>query len=187
MYIYLLPLSHDKKSTLKGSETTSTDSDGGSEVVIPVPTHDGGKEHTAARFLPPATWLRLAQSGRVLMFPPQFFLLSMISPFLSPPGKKVSTYDERQAQRKALLEFVRGGTWAEQVICPIALPPSHGGQREDGRIALGLDKPGPELKGLRKGEMDHCVLVKFTKEGPRNVEVRLKKDVLEEGRAKEKL
>ncbi|KAF2151655.1 hypothetical protein K461DRAFT_279140 [Myriangium duriaei CBS 260.36] len=191
MYIYLLPLSHDKSTTLKGSNESNTDSEGGSEVVIPDPTHDGGKEHTAARFLPPSKWLQLAQSGRIIMFPPQFFLLHLISPFLSPEGagKSVASYDERQAQRKAMLEFVRGGNppWAEQVISPIALPPSHGGKRPDGRIALGLDKPGPELKGLRKGEPDHCVLVEFKKEGPRRLEVRTRKSVLEEGRTESKL
>ncbi|GAM85407.1 hypothetical protein ANO11243_034140 [Dothideomycetidae sp. 11243] len=190
MYIYLLPLSHDKVDPLHSGGSTDS-SEGGSEVVIPDPTPDGGKEHTAARFLPPSKWLELAQSGRIIMFPPQFFLLHLISPFLSPEGagKAVASYSDRQAQRKAMLEFVRGGNppWAEQVISPIALPPSHGGKRADGRVALALDKPGPELMGLRKGEPDHCVLVEFKKEGPRKLEVRTRKSVLEEGRAESKM
>ena len=133
--------------------------------------------------------MELASENRIIMFPPQFFLLHLISPFLSAKGSGPASYEERQAQRKALLEFVRGGNppFAEQVISPVALPPSHGGKRADGRVALGLDKPGPELKGLRKGEPDHCVLVEFKKEGPRRVEVRTRKSVLEEGRTESKL
>jgi len=57
-----------------------------------------------------------------------------------------------------------------------------GGKREDGRVVLGLDRPGPELEGQRKGESEHVVLVEFKKEGPRRVEVRKKKDVLAETR-----
>ncbi|KAF4552672.1 Hypothetical protein D9617_9g024610 [Elsinoe fawcettii] len=191
MYVYMLPLSHDSSSALKGS---STSDDEGSEVVIPDPTHDGGKEHTAARFLPPSKWLELAQSGRIIMFPPQFFLLHLLSPFLSPHNPKnaktpIPSYEERQAQRKAMLEFLKGGSppWGEKVISPIAIPPAHGGKREDGRQILGLDKPGPELKGVREGEKDHVVLVEFKKEGPRRLEVRKRSEVVAEGREKGKL
>jgi len=48
---------------------------------------------------------------------------------------------------------------------------------------LALDKPGPELKdsGL-VGEKERVVLVRFKKEGPREVEVRWRKDVLGEQR-----
>ncbi|PSK60439.1 hypothetical protein B9Z65_589 [Elsinoe australis] len=184
MYIYLLPLSH---SPTLG--TSSSNPEEGTESLIPAPTHDGGKEHTAARFLPPSTWLRLATENRIIMFPPQFFLLHQLSQFLSPHDPKnaktpIPSYDERQAQRKAMLEFLKGSEppWARKAICPIAVPPAHGGKREDGRVVLGLEKPGPELKGVREGEKDHVVLVEFKKEGPRRVEVRKRKEVLAEGR-----
>ncbi|PNS20953.1 hypothetical protein CAC42_2884 [Sphaceloma murrayae] len=190
MYIYLLPLSHSP--ALKGA-SSSSDSEG-SEVVIPDPTHDGGKEHTAARFLPPSTWLRLAQEKRIIMFPPQFFLLHMLSPFLSSHDPKsaktpIPSYEDRQAQRKAMLAFLKTGepSWATKVISPIAIPPTHGGKRDDGRIVLGLEKPGPELKGIREGEKEHVVLVEFKKEGPRRVEVRKRAEVLAEGREKSSL
>jgi len=56
-------------------------------------------------------------------------------------------------------------------------------RKSDGRSVLALDKPGPELKDSgRGGDKDRVVLVKFGKEGPRNVEVRLRKDVLNEER-----
>lgn len=197
MYIYMLPLSHDKSSTLHGSKTGETDQeDENTEVVIPDPTHDGGKEHTAARFLPPSTWIRLAQSGRIIMFPPQFFLLSMIAPFLSPHDPKsaktpIPSYEERQAQRKALVQFLKDGggnpPWAEQVISPTILPPSHGGKRKDGRVAMTLDKPGPELEGRRSGNKDHVVLVEFKKEGPRRLEVKTRQEALEEMRVEGKM
>ncbi len=43
--------------------------------------------------------------------------------------------------------------------------------KKDGRSVLGLDKPGPELKGTdRGGNQERVVLVRFSKEGPRDVE-----------------
>lgn len=156
--------------------------------MIPAPTHDGGKEHTAARFLPPSTWLRLAQEGRIILFPPQFFLLHLLSPFLSPNNPSASTpiasHDELQRQRQAMLEFVKTGdpAWGKKCISPTALTLPYGKRREDGRQVLGLDRPGPELDGKRRGEQDRVVLVEFKKEGPRRVEVGWRKEVLAESR-----
>lgn len=73
-----------------------------------------------------------------------------------------------------------GVPWAEKVMSPLALM----FRKSDGRSVLALDKPGPELKdGGRGGDYERVVLVKFSKEGPRDVEVRLRKEVLAEGRA----
>lgn len=59
-------------------------------------------------------------------------------------------------------------------------------RRRDGRLALGLDKPGPELKGSRRGgDWERVVLVNFRKEGPRNVEVMSRAQVLREEREDE--
>lgn len=56
-------------------------------------------------------------------------------------------------------------------------------RKQDKRIVLGLDKPGPELKGSeRGGDWERVVLVNFGKGGPTNVEVRRRDDVLEEER-----
>ena len=56
-------------------------------------------------------------------------------------------------------------------------------RKSDGRSVLALDKPGPELADSgRRGDDERVVLVKFSKEGPRNVEVRLRRDVLSEER-----
>jgi hypothetical protein len=92
---------------------------------------------------------------------------------------------ELQAQRDAVLEFLKGDgdgkgvKWADKVISPTSVLM----RKSDGRGVLGLDKPGPELAGSgRSGDEERVVLVKFGKEGPRNVEVRLKKDVLAEER-----
>ena len=46
-------------------------------------------------------------------------------------------------------------------------------RKSDGRSVLALDKPGPELKGSgRGGDARRVVLVRFSKEGPRDVDVR---------------
>jgi hypothetical protein len=46
---------------------------------------------------------------------------------------------------------------------------------------LGLEKPGPELKDIgRGGDEKRVVLVKFSREGPRDVEVRERVEVLRE-------
>lgn len=206
MYIYMLPLSRASPTGTSRSVSPnpgSLDNDDGPETVIPPPTHDGGKEHTAARFLPAATWLRLATSGRIILFPPQFFLLHLLSRFLTPQHASsastaatatatatttttpVLSNEILEKQRKEMLEFVKGGdpTWGTKCISPTVLALPAGGRRADGRVVLGLDRPGPEVQGQgRAGEKEHVVLVEFKKEGPRRVEVGLKKDVLAQGR-----
>lgn len=178
MYLYFLPTL--TATSLK--ETTAADED--ADVKIPVPTTDGGLEHTTARFLPAAAWLRLAQEGRIIMFPPQFFLLHLVAQHfdnLSSPtaygsiSRDPLPREELEARRKRLLEFVTTtGTprWTDKCISPIVLPPRDGKRREDNRSVLALDKPGPELKDSgRAGEREYCVLVNFRKEGPRQLSV----------------
>lgn len=51
---------------------------------------------------------------------------------------------------------------------------------KDGRSVLGLDYPGPELEGSgRGGDGERVVLVRFKKEGPRDVEVRGRREVFD--------
>lgn len=109
----------------------------------------------------------------------------LLSPFLSVPSSPLSTA-ELQKQRDSVLEFLKsdgdgkGVKWADKVISPVAILL----RESDQRAVLALDKPGPELKNSdRRGDEKRVVLVKFGKDGPRNVDVRYKKDVLEEERA----
>ncbi len=180
MYLYFLPLPSD--SLKSGSLSIK------SEAIIPVPTSDGGIEHTAARFLPPSTWLSMARSGEIILFPPQFFLLHLLHPYLSPENvPNIVGPQELARQREALLDFVKTGDppWGEKCMSPTGVMWKAG----DGRAVLALDKPGPELEGSgRRGDPERVVLVKFNKEGPRELEVAWKKDVFnEERRLKGKL
>lgn len=177
MYLYFMPT----MSSSPLSEATQQNSE--NEVQIPVPTTDGGLEHTTARFLPASAWCRLAQEGRIILFPPQFFLLHHVAQHLDalagptaygsvardPPPRQ-----ELEARRKRLVQFVKTGDppWTDKVISPVVQPARDGKRREDGRAILGLDKPGPELAGSgRSGMREQCVLVNFRKEGPRDVAV----------------
>ncbi|KAI9697160.1 MAG: hypothetical protein M1820_007896 [Bogoriella megaspora] len=191
MYLYFLPV-----STSASTSTTSfgpLSSDSSTEAVIPTPTPDGGIEHTAARFLPPSTWLSMANAGDIILFPPQYFLLTLIAPFLSPSTSPTPlSPSEFSRQRGALMEFVRKGggevAWGEKVISPEVVLKTKKGGYGDGRVILGLDKPGPELAGSgRKGDAERVVYVEFKKEGPRRVEVRAKKEALEAERETGKL
>lgn len=185
MYVYFLP-------TLSNTPLSSAEQSGGGnaeelepEIKIPVPTTDGGLEHTTARFLPASAWLRLAQEGRIILFPPQFFLLHQVAQHfdnLSSPkaygsvSRNQAPREELEARRKRLVDFIRSGDppWTEKCISPTVQPPRGGKRREDGRVVLGLNRPGPELEAAstgRKGIQEQCVLVDFKKDGPRRLEV----------------
>ncbi len=85
------------------------------------------------------------------------------------------------------MEFVRAGDppWTEKCICPSVLFTS----RIDGRQVLGLGKPGPELEGSgRRGDGERVVLVRFSREGTRDVEVmRMEEAYAHNQSAKQKL
>ena len=181
MYLYFLPL-------------TSADSPP-SEMLVPTP--DGGVEHTAATFATAESFLSRAAAGDIILFPPQAFLLTLASRFLSssPSSSSSSSSSSYAAQREELLEFIRATPTAdtprarEQAVSQIpwgdkCISPHNLFIREgDGRVVLGLDKPGPELKGSgRGGDWERVVLVRFTRGGPSEVEVRRREDVLEEER-----
>ncbi|KAI9830519.1 MAG: hypothetical protein M1819_005477 [Sarea resinae] len=152
------------------------------EAIIPQPTSDGGIEHTAAQFLPPSFWLSKARSGEIVLFPPQFFLLHLISPFLSPEGSSdTMNSEELSRRRQSLIDFVKTGSpsWSDKCISPSTLL----FRKKDQRSILALDKPGLELERSSKGgDSERVILVKFSKEGPTNVEVAWKKDILQEER-----
>ncbi|KAI2620415.1 hypothetical protein GGR54DRAFT_97636 [Hypoxylon sp. NC1633] len=188
MYLYMLPLSTGNDPVISAAR---------SEAMIPTP--DGGVEITAARFDYASKWLEKQRKGEIVMFPPQCFLLHILSQFLvgPPPGspslsESIAYY---HAQREKLKEFLSTAPtatepkavkhhtaqipWAQKVISPTTL----GIRKSDKRSILGLDKPGPELKGSdRGGDWERVVLVKFTKGVAKDVEVRSREEVLEEER-----
>ncbi|KAI9790761.1 MAG: hypothetical protein M1835_000789 [Candelina submexicana] len=176
MYIYFLPLA-TAYNAHSPSLSSLSDAQG---AVIPSPTPDGGLEHTAARFLPPLKWLSMARRGEIVLFPPQYFLLHLISQLLSSEeAPRNIDRDELKRQRDALMEFLERGDppWGDKCICPFSLL----GKREDGRTALSLERPGLGLESVgRRGDSERVVLVRFSEEGPRDLEVAWKIDVLEQ-------
>lgn len=175
MYVYFLPL---PTSPTRPVSDASLPIPSAEEAMIPTP--DGGIEHTAARFLPAAEWLRQATAGEIILFPPQFFLLSLVGQFLK--GEEGLSAAKLGEQRQKLREFIKNDgdpSWGRKCISPTQVMR----RKSDGRAVLGLDRPGPELKDSdRKGEYERVVLVNFGKDGPRNVEVRWRKDVMAEER-----
>lgn len=182
MYLYMLPL--EAKDGVR------------KEVVVPTPTHDGGLEHTAATFDSISNWLAAAREGRIILFPPQYYLLSVLSEFIKPGEGDYK--GQREEVRRFLSKTPTGREgdptalipWGEKVMSPTAMFMLSG----DGRLVMGIDKPGPELKDSgRGGDKDRVVLVDFTKEGPKRLEVRSREEVLrlrreaEEEEAKGKL
>lgn len=178
MYLYFLPLPDSPTRPAGTVDTNSALADPSQESLIPTP--DGGIEHTAARFAAASEWIQLQDEGKVILFPPQMYLLSLVNQFLQPrPG--MSTEQLKQ-QRQKLRDFLRADatqpSWALKVMSPMQLF-----RTTDKRTVLGLDKPGPELKDSgRSGDSERVALVRFQKEGPREVEIRWRNEVLEQER-----
>ncbi|KAI1420674.1 hypothetical protein F5Y12DRAFT_788083 [Xylaria sp. FL1777] len=192
MYVYMLPLETSADPVLSAAQ---------SEALIPTP--DGGAEITTAHFDDVAEWLARQGRGDIVLFPPQYFLLHLLSRFLvgasAEDGSQATEHYD--AQREELRVFLRTVPttahpravghptsripWADKVISPVTLGLRHG----DRKAILALDKPGAELKGsARGGDWERVVLVRFGKGGPRDVEVRGREEVLaeeREARAKE--
>ncbi|KAF1955091.1 hypothetical protein CC80DRAFT_549807 [Byssothecium circinans] len=232
MYVYFLPVGSSSSSTsafskdigLGGTSTSTSASAPPSrilqnpnpdpdpntnphspELIIPHPTPDGGIEHTAARFLPPHKWLDLARQNRIILFPPQFFLLYLLAPFLCPAitsssssssssSSLIASPEELLGERERFLEFLAGPRvcggraevgFAEACISPVEVARDGDGEGlvavERGRSVLALDWPGEEVEeqGLgRRGLREWVVLARFMREGPRDVEVRRRDEVL---------
>ncbi|KAL8840892.1 MAG: hypothetical protein Q9170_001156 [Blastenia crenularia] len=165
MYLYFLPLAHPSMPQM-----------------LHIPTSDGGVEHTEAEFLLAKEWLAQAQDDKIILFPPQFLLLSLVADFLIPPasdGSKESLSEDLQSQRDALLDFVKTGDppWGEKCISPWPL------KKEGENLIVGLDEPGPELEGTsRRGDLERVIWVQFKgKEGTSGLKVGWRKDMTPEG------
>lgn len=175
MYLYFMPLPVNIDKRLLEDLP-----DEGERDEVPVPTSDGGVEVTEAQFLPAAAWLDRAQKGEIILFPPQFLLLHLVSGFLDQESRSTVSNGEMEERRAALMKFVHSGSppWTDKYISPKMLKVT-----EDGRTVLALDDAGPELKGSdKRGESDRVVLVRFTKGSAREVTVAWKKDALREGK-----
>lgn len=211
MYIYFLPLG--SVSPTKRAAPTGTPPSSGleeeDEIVIPNPTHDGGIEHTAARFLPPNKWIDLARQNRIILFPPQFFLTLMLSQYLATtvtgPSSPIPSHPELQLEREKLLKFLSKPrtyagkpevSFAEACISPIVL--GKGDYGESGQDGIGgvdkntavltLDYPGKEVEAQGHGRMgirEWVVTTRFKGEGPRDVDVKRRDEIL--GKEKGKL
>jgi 8-oxo-dGTP pyrophosphatase MutT (NUDIX family) len=191
MYVYFLPLGSSSGVAGGGEEEE--------ELVIPTPTHDGGIEHTAARFLPPGRWIDLARHNRIILFPPQFFLTLLLSRYLGVTA--TPSIADLARERENVVDFLHTPrtyagapevSFAEACISPIALGQGlYGEKSHDGvggvdkdTAVLGLDRPGREVEeqGLgRRGIREWVVTTKFKKEGPRDVDVKRREDVLSGG------
>ena len=204
MYLYFLPL--NSTSPTRKAAAAGTPPGAGveeeDELVIPTPTHDGGIEHTAARFLPPNKWIALARQNRIILFPPQFFLTLLLSPYLSAGVTSPSSPTPRTAdlarERENLMAYLNKPrmyagrpevSFQEACISPVVLGKGeYGEMRQDGvggvdrdTAVLVLDRPGREVEAQgagRVGIREWVVTTKFKGEGPRDVEVRRREEVL---------
>jgi hypothetical protein len=135
-------------------------------------------------------WLSLARSSSIILFPPQFLLLYLAARFLDHPdrpegskeiyGDKITALEIVQRRRELYNFVTKEGNppWSEKFISPIGK-----GVGKDGRQALSLGKPGPELEGSGlRGDDEYVVMVKFNKEGPRQLEVKTLTEMREEER-----
>ena len=188
MYLYFLPIpTHWSPTTNPSAISQSPPLSQLRSNAIHKPISDGGIEHTAAQFLPPSEWLSLYRSYEIVLFPPQLFLLHLISPFLSPspsslhhsslgssPPNNVDIPTIHQ-RREDLISFTRTETppWTEKCISSKYI--SRPGQQ----AFLALDEAGPELVGTnRKGETERVMVEVRRKGKPLLWEVRRKSDVL---------
>ena len=166
MYLYFLPIDSSSKTD---------------KAQMHIPTPDGGVEHTAARFLYPQEWIDLSLSGEIILFPPQFFLLALIAPFLSEPQLSEDSSDTKALyeQRERLIRFVEDGDppWGQICISPNPM-------KKTGKyLIMGLEDAGPELQGTRrKGDSVRALKVELAKDKergrqrPEPVEVVWKRD-----------
>ena len=179
MYIYFLPLDSNVASESQSKQ-------------MHVPTPDGGIEHTAAEFLYPQEWIDMALRQEIVLFPPQFFLLSLIAPFLPPrPEMRMeSDHPTLLDQRQRLKQWVEtdgNPPWGEKCISPLPIQ-----KEQDKFMIIGMAEPGPELAGTgRMGDEERVLKIELDKEiergrqRPRPVEVCWKKDIFgEDGKTK---
>ena len=171
MYLYFLPLE-------SGLEL-------GKHADMHIPTPDGGIEHTAAKFAWAGEWVESALEGECVLFPPQFFLLSLVANFLRPPRPEIGEGEELNAeqlkeQRHHLLDFVKEGDppWSEKCISPNSI------KRSGDTLWMGMGDAGPELEGTRRcGDKERVLKLELSGDidqgrgRPKPVELVMRKDL----------
>ncbi|KAJ6171829.1 hypothetical protein N7470_000896 [Penicillium chermesinum] len=170
MYLYFMPLPVNLDEKLLSKLPKE-----GEREEIQVPTSDGGVEVTEAQFLPASEWLSRSQKGEIILFPPQYLLLHLVSGF---PIKRIDRTNGETPSSSGRVCALWFSPWTDMFISPKVLK-----MTDDGRSVLALNEPGPELKGSdRQGESERVVVVRFQKGSVREVSVRWKKDIMTEGR-----
>ncbi|RMZ74714.1 hypothetical protein DV737_g5809, partial [Chaetothyriales sp. CBS 132003] len=161
MYIYFVHLKETDNPSIQAT---------GDEVETMHPEYKSARE-----------WMRLAQAGDAILFPPQFLLLHLISHFLDVDDASATSTSAVDiiARRRRLYDFITTDQtpvpWTHKYISPLATSSPLDG---DDRLVLRLNQPGPELEGSGLvGDDSHVVLTKFKREGPRELEVKLRADV----------
>ena len=181
MYLYFLSAHHQPNNT---SQSHKDDTNKNDEIIMKgvtsegsfqVPSADGGLEITSAEFAPAKEWLRRAKEGEIILYPPQFLILSLMTPFLDDEALPTS-----EAESK-LLDFVNHSgqpSWRKKIISPRGFI----FRQRDGRAVLALDSPGPEIEdeAPSQGDLERVVLAKFTKGIPSDLEVMSRQKIIEE-------
>ena len=172
MYLYFLPL----ESGLELGEQTDQ---------MHIPTPDGGVEHTAAIFAWAGEWIESSLRGECVLFPPQFFLLSLVADFLKPSLAEGGEEwrldpDQLEEQRSRLLDFAKGEEppWGEKCISPNPI------KKSGDTLWMGMGDAGPELEGSgRSGDKERVLRVELSGEiergrrTPRPKELVMKRDL----------
>lgn len=178
MYLYFLPLGSGLELGKHANQ-------------MHIPTPDGGVEHTAAKFAWAREWIEAALEGECVLFPPQFFLLSLVADFLKSPSDGQGKLDRErlQEQRRQLMEFVEVGDppWREKCISPNPI------KQSGDTLWMGMGEAGPELEGTgRSGDKERVLKIELSGEiergrTPRPKEVLMRKDLeAEKGKGKGK-
>lgn len=189
MYLYFLPL-----RTTPGAGDVNNPS-----RHMHVPTADGGIEHTAAEFRYAQEWIDASLRHEVQLFPPQFFLLSLVAQSLSAPPVPAGDDSQLQStaalreQREQLIKFIKEDgdpPWGEKCISPDPVK-----REEQGRyLIMGLGNPGPELEGSgRQGDLRRIIRIEQARDIERGrqrpvpKEVAWREEVVGDSVGKEKL
>lgn len=151
---------------------------------LPVPTSDGGIEHTTAEFRPVSEWLSRYKANEIILFPPQFFLLSILAAFLDPVPDP-EDFKTLITQRERLMDFLTTQEdgepcWLEKCISPYPM------FKDGKRVFMALDQAGRELQGTGRGGDGKRVISWVFEDGRhRGMEVRWKEDVIKERKERE--
>lgn len=149
MFLYFIPESNPSAPETVGGRTRQ------------LPTDDGGIEIVSTRFMAPQLALDAAKRDEIVLFPPQFYLISMLLPFLE---QSAGLEDHvAKLRRKRLVRFAKGD-FGKMTVEPHVLR-----KLSDRRVLMGL---GPN------GDKDSFVIVQIAEKGePRGLKLLRKHDV----------